>query len=76
MKKKKSKSNDKPFGRLTVVDDFLPSPEKLAKSIKTRKVTMDLEEEIITFFKKAAAKTGSKYQRLMREVLKHYARSA
>ena len=74
MKKKTKYDSDRPHGKLTFINDDLPSPEELAKSFKTKKITIDLEEVTLNFFKKNAQKSDSKYQRLMREVLKEYAK--
>jgi predicted DNA binding CopG/RHH family protein len=74
--RKRTKNADRPIGKLTIVDDFLPTPAELAKEFKTQRVTIDIEKETVDFFKESADKTGAKYQRLMREVLKRYARHA
>jgi predicted DNA binding CopG/RHH family protein len=74
MKRKTKIDPDRPYGKITVVDDFLPSPRELAKSFATKKVTIDIETNIIEFFKQSAEKSGGKYQRLIREVLKEYAK--
>lgn len=65
---------DEPIGRLTKVADFLPPPEELAASEKMLKVTIAIDSETIDFFKTQADKFSTKYQRMMREVLKGYAR--
>jgi hypothetical protein len=74
MKKKIKRDPNMPIGKLTPISDTLPSPAELAKSFKTKKITIDLEEATLDFFKKKAHKHDSKYQRLMREVLKEYAK--
>ena len=74
MKKKTRHNPDRPFGKITVVDDFLPSPHTFAKSFATQKITIDIETNILDFFKHHAEKSGGKYQRLIREVLKEYAK--
>ncbi len=78
MKKKKLKAknkrhSDEPVGKLTLVDDFLPSPEELFPKEKVVKVTIALDASTIEFFKLQASKFSTKYQRMMREVLKGYA---
>ena len=65
---------DRPYGKLTFIKDDLPSPEELAESFRTKKITIDVEEVTLDFFKKKAEYSKSKYQRLMREVLKEYAK--
>jgi len=76
MKKRTSKAlhQDEPIGKLTQVNDFLPPPEKLLPKDHTIKVTVALDEQTVKFFKSAAQKMGLKYQRMIREVLKGYAK--
>ena len=73
MKKRTRGIADEPLGRLTVVRDFLPSPEKLLQKEEREKITITLDAATVRFFKAEAAKLGLKYQRIMREVLKGYA---
>ena len=74
MKTRPRKSNsDRPIGKLTLIRDDLPSPKALARAFETQRITMDVENDTVEFFKKQADVTGAKYQRLMREVLKSYA---
>ena len=72
MKKKRSDS-DMPIGRLTRVHDFLPSPSELVKPEETVKITISLKRSSVEFFKEEARKHRAKYQRMIREVLDHYA---
>ena len=74
MKRKIKLDPDRPYGKLTFIKDDLPSPEELAESFRTKKITIDVEEVTLDFFKKKAEYSKSKYQRLMREVLKEYAK--
>ena len=74
MKKKIVKDVNEPVGKLAVVSDFLPPPEKLLPKEETIKITIALDEETLTFFKEIASKMGLKYQRMIREVLKGYAK--
>ena|SRR3989338_1800396 len=74
MKRKTKFDPDRPYGKLTFIKDDLPSPEELAESFRTKKITIDVEEVTLDFFKKKAEYSKSKYQRLMREVLKEYAK--
>jgi predicted DNA binding CopG/RHH family protein len=73
MKKKKADPNI-PVGKLSVVADFLPSPEKLFPKEEMQKITLDVDAETVGFFKEQAKRHGAKYQRMMREVLKGYAK--
>ncbi len=74
MKKKTRKinNNDQPIGLLRSIPDFLPPPEKLVAPERTTKVTLALDQTSLQFFKKQAAKRGTKYQRMIREVIKGY----
>ena len=66
--------SDEPVGKLTTIGDFLPAPEILFPKDHTIKVTVALDEETVKFFKASAQKMGLKYQRMIREVLKGYAK--
>ena len=68
------KDKNKPIGKLTIIKDFLPSPQELIKAENKVKVTIELEESTVTFFKQQAKKHNSKYQRMMRELLHTYAK--
>ncbi|MBI2605085.1 MAG: CopG family transcriptional regulator [Deltaproteobacteria bacterium] len=74
MKHKKTKDVNEPQGKLTPIPDFLPPPEELLPSEETIKITIALDSRTLKFFKGYAGKSGLKYQRLIREVLKGYAR--
>jgi predicted DNA binding CopG/RHH family protein len=70
---KKNRKNDKPVGNLTQVADFLPEPSKLVPKEHLTKITLTVDDETVLFFKSKAKSLGTKYQKMMREVLKHYA---
>lgn len=75
MKKRiKNKKTDQPIGKLKIVDDFLPPPEKLVAAEEMVKVTLAVDRFSLEFFKQMAGKVGAKYQKMMREVLRGYAR--
>lgn len=74
MKRKIPRDRNEPIGALKVVADFLPPPEKLMPKEETIKITIALDEDTLRFFKASASKMGFKYQRMIREVLKGYAR--
>jgi predicted DNA binding CopG/RHH family protein len=61
-------------GNLRRVADFLPPPDRLLQREEVAKITLSIDTETIDFFKAFAEKNGIKYQRMMREVLKGYAR--
>ena len=71
--KKKKIDVDVPQGKLTRIADFLPAPDKLAKAESTVKITIALNESSVEFFKKAAQKNNTKYQRMIRQILDRYA---
>jgi len=73
MKKQNGIDPDRPVGKLTLVLDYLPPPEELLPRGSKLKVTIELDEESVDFFKKQAQRHGGKYQRMMREVLRRYA---
>jgi predicted DNA binding CopG/RHH family protein len=63
------------FGRIQLVEDFLPPPSELVfkKSPKTIKVTLTLDDSSVNFFKSKAEEFGGSYQRMMRNLLSEYA---
>ena len=65
---------DEPLGKLKIVPDFLPSPEELAFREEGVKVTIALSKRSVEFFKREAAKHGTRYQRMIRRLLDTYAR--
>lgn len=74
IKKRKKVEEDRPIGKLTKVPDFLPPPDLLLQPEELTKITISIDVDTVDFFKKAAKKNKTKYQRMMREVLKGYAR--
>ncbi|MBI3017016.1 MAG: CopG family transcriptional regulator [Deltaproteobacteria bacterium] len=74
MKKKRKIDPDRPIGKLTVIPDFLPPPEDLFPKSELQKITIIVDKDTILFFKQTASQHGQKYQRMMREVLKGYAK--
>jgi predicted DNA binding CopG/RHH family protein len=71
MKKKIDK--DMPIGKLSQITDFLPPPSELLPKEETRKITLSVDVDTLKFFKSVAKESGTKYQRMMREVLNGYA---
>ena len=55
------------------VPDFLPSPAEVALAEKTKRVTINLNEGSLKFFRKQADRLGIPYQRLLRTVIDLYA---
>lgn len=56
-----------PFGKVAVVEDFLPPPDKLAFREETVKVSITLNKASIEFFKREAGKHGTPYQVMIRK---------
>ena len=69
---KKRKNNNKPIGRLTKIDDFLPSPEKLLLPKESVKITISLSKSSIDFFKEQAKLHNVKYQQMIRRLIDKY----
>ena len=71
-KKKQIKYTDEPLEKLRVIDDFLPSPEDLVFKEENVKVTITLSKSSVNFFKKAAKRNHTQYQKMIRRLLDHY----
>lgn len=67
------KYTDEPIGRVKVVKDFLPSPSELVLKEDMVKVTLSLTKESVDFFKKEAKHHHTPYQKMIRNLLDHYA---
>ena len=66
---------EEPVGELEVVEDFLPSPAQIAASLRTMrsKITIELTQPTVDFFKQEAKKHQVSYQQMIRSVLDAYA---
>ena len=64
----------KPIGDVTLVPDFLPSPEALVPKKKTVRVTMEFTKESIDFFKQEAKRHNASYQAMIRNLVDTYAK--
>ena len=73
MSRKKDVDIDKPIGKMTRVEDFLPAPEDLLVPERTVKVTILLSESSINLFKEFARKHHTQYPKLIRNLLDKYA---
>jgi predicted DNA binding CopG/RHH family protein len=71
-KTKKIKYTDESLGKLKIVEDFLPAPEDLVFKEESVKVTITLSKSSIEFFKKAAKKHHTQYQKMIRNLLDQY----
>jgi hypothetical protein len=68
----KIKYTNEPMGNPKVVRDFLPSPRELAFRDEDIKITITLSKKSVEFFKAAAAKGDTQYQRMIRRLLDAY----
>ena len=71
--RKKIVDSNKPVGKMTRVEDFLPPPNKLVVPEKTVKITISLNEASVDFFKHQAREHHTKYQKMIRELVDIYA---
>lgn len=71
--KKKRHDPDMPIGKLRKVDDFLPPPHVLIIPTETIKITISLSRSSVDFYKDQSRQLGTKYQRMIREVVDKYA---
>jgi hypothetical protein len=60
------------IGDPRIVRDFLPSPQELAFRDEDVKITITLSKKSVEFFKSAAAKGDTQYQRMIRRLLDAY----
>ena len=73
MTKKIIYTKGKITGRVKIVENFLPKPEDLVLTPRSSKITIDLTQTSIDFFKNLAAKYHIPYQRIIRTLLDQYA---
>lgn len=69
---KRIKYTDEPI-KAEVVRDFLPSPDQLVLGEEGVKVTISLSRKSVDFFKQAAERNRTSYQRMIRRLLDTYA---
>ena len=73
MRKKAVKHRIGKIGKVRVVKDFLPPPEKLVLRQTNVKVTLSLSRRSVDFFKREASKQRVPYQRMIRALVDAYA---
>jgi predicted DNA binding CopG/RHH family protein len=61
------------IGKIRVVKDFLPPPDRLVLRESNVKVTLSLSQRSVDFFKREAAKQRVPYQRMIRALVDAYA---
>ena len=71
--KKKIKYTNEPMGKLKVIKDFLPPPEKLVLKEENVKITISLNKSSVEFFKNEAQKHRTSYQKMIRRLIEWYA---
>ena len=71
--KKKIKYTDGEIGNFEIVKDFLPSPSELVLKEKNVRVTINLRESSVGFFKSIAKRHHSRYQKVIRSLIDAYA---
>jgi predicted DNA binding CopG/RHH family protein len=71
--KKRTRYTDDESGGLQVVKDFLPNPDQLVLRDEKIKITISLSKTSVTFFKHMARKHRTQYQKMIRNLLDHYA---
>lgn len=69
---KRIKYSNEPI-QAEVIRDFLPSPEQLVIAEEGVKVTISLSRRSVDFFKEAAERNHTSYQRMIRRLLDTYA---
>jgi len=72
-KRKHKKLSREPIGKVKIVEDFLPRPERLIVKPKPVKITITLSQDSVDFFKEIASKEHVPYQKLIRALLDQYA---
>ena len=76
MKKNVIEYSDDEIGRTQKVIDFLPLPKDLVLKKRSVKITLNLSENSINFFKKESKKLGVPYQRIIKSLLDKYTEAA
>ena len=69
---KRIKYTNEPI-KAEVIPDFLPSPDQLVANEEGVKITISLSKKSVDFFKQAAERNRTSYQRMIRSLLDTYA---
>jgi predicted DNA binding CopG/RHH family protein len=73
--RKKIKYTDEPMQMgERITEDFLPPPSQLVKRESTTKVTLELTQSSLAFFKRQAKRERVPYQRMIRGLIDAYAK--
>ena len=73
MSKRTARYTEGEIGKVKVVRDFLPSPDKLVLREENVKVTLSLSRRSVDYFKREAGKRRVPYQRMIRALVDAYA---
>jgi hypothetical protein len=73
MKKPAVKYSMGEIGRIRIVEDFLPSLDRLVLREENVKVTLSLSQRSVAFFKRAARQRRVPYLRMIRALVDAYA---
>lgn len=60
------------FGKMKLIEDFLPPPEDLILNEEKKRITITLTEKSVDFFKSAARKHKASYQAMIRQLIDYY----
>lgn len=71
---KKTIYTDEPLVMGERVADFLPPPSELVKRDATVKITLELTQSSLNFFKEQAQREWVPYQRMLRNLIDAYAK--
>lgn len=66
---------DEPM-EFTIIEDFLPRPDQLVFTEEKTRVTINLNDSCLRFFKGEAKRHRTQYQKLIRNVLDAFVRNA
>ena len=69
---KKIKYTDEPLGKPRVIRDFPPPPEELEFKEEGVRITITLSKSSVEFFKKAAQRYHTPYQKMIRNLIDAY----
>jgi predicted DNA binding CopG/RHH family protein len=72
--KRKIQYTDSPLGDYEIVDDFLPSPDKLIRKHENVRVTINLNKTSVNYFKNLAKERHTPYQKIIRTLIEYYDR--
>jgi len=72
---KRTQQSDQPIGELKRIKDFLPPPEMLVRKEPTRKITLEVSETTLEYFKSKGKELHAPYQKMIRNLLDLYVRA-